>query len=84
MSLMLLSGLALSVAAATLPTGFVETQIGGLSSPTVMDFAPELSGLARLTEVVVILPADLPAGQDVLVSVTYHGQTSNQVRIKIK
>jgi hypothetical protein len=32
----------------------------------------------------VVLPADLPAGQDVLVSVTYHTQTSNQVRFRIK
>jgi glucose/arabinose dehydrogenase len=27
--------------AATLPSGFTETQIGGLSSPTAMDFAPD-------------------------------------------
>ena len=29
------------VAAATLPSGFTETQIGGLSSPTAMEFAPD-------------------------------------------
>lgn len=38
---LLLSGVFFSLAAATLPTGFVETQIGGLSSPTAMDFAPD-------------------------------------------
>ena len=30
-----------SAGAATLPTGFVETQISGLSSPTAMDIAPD-------------------------------------------
>ncbi len=29
------------ICAATLPAGFTETQIGGLSSPTAMDFAPD-------------------------------------------
>ena len=29
------------VAAATLPSGFTETQIGGLSNPTAMEFAPD-------------------------------------------
>src|SRR5712691_1569130 len=38
---LLLSGVFFSLAAATLPTGFVETQIGGLSGPTAMDFAPD-------------------------------------------
>jgi glucose/arabinose dehydrogenase len=38
---LLLSGFFSSLDAATLPTGFVETQIGGLSSPTAMDFAPD-------------------------------------------
>lgn len=38
---LLISGVFFSLAAATLPTGFVETQIGGLSSPTAMDFAPD-------------------------------------------
>ena len=38
---LLLSGVFFSLDAATLPTGFVETQISGLSSPTAMDFAPD-------------------------------------------
>ncbi|MDX6574794.1 MAG: hypothetical protein QOE96_747, partial [Blastocatellia bacterium] len=36
-----LLGFSLTGAAATLPSGFVETQIGGLSSPTAMEFAPD-------------------------------------------
>jgi uncharacterized protein (TIGR03437 family) len=49
-----------------------------------VEYVGKVPGYAWLTEVVVMLPGDLPAGQDVLVSVTYHTQTSNQVRIKIK
>lgn len=52
--------------------------------PLTVEFAGKVSGFPWLTQVIVILPANLPAGQDVLVSVTYHAQTSNQVRIKIK
>jgi glucose/arabinose dehydrogenase len=40
--LLLISALSLSVAAATLPAGFVETTVAsGLSSPTAMEFAPD-------------------------------------------
>src|SRR5260370_11484918 len=39
---LLSSGFLCAAAAATLPTGFTETQIAnGLSSPTAMDFAPD-------------------------------------------
>src|SRR5713101_9177604 len=39
---LLFSGVLLAAVAATLPTGFVETQIAsGLSNPTAMDFAPD-------------------------------------------
>ena len=38
---LLLSGVFFSLAAATLPTGFVETQISGLPGATAMDFAPD-------------------------------------------
>src|SRR6267378_171555 len=40
-ALLFLSGVFSSLAAATLPSGFMETQISGLSSPTAMDFAPD-------------------------------------------
>ncbi|HMG73014.1 MAG TPA: PQQ-dependent sugar dehydrogenase [Pyrinomonadaceae bacterium] len=52
--------------------------------PLPVEYVGKVPGFAWLTEVIVILPGDLPAGQDVLVSVTYHTQTSNQARIKIK
>jgi uncharacterized protein (TIGR03437 family) len=52
--------------------------------PLAVDYVGKVPGFAWLTEVIVILPGDLPVGQDVLVSVTYHAQTSNQVRFKIK
>src|ERR1700716_3125635 len=40
-ALLFLSGVFSSLGAATLPSGFLETQINGLSSPTAMDFAPD-------------------------------------------
>jgi glucose/arabinose dehydrogenase len=52
--------------------------------PLTVEFVGKVSGFSWLTEVIAILPADLPAGQEVLVSVTYHTQTSNQVRFRIK
>jgi glucose/arabinose dehydrogenase len=52
--------------------------------PLTVEFVGTIPGFTWLTEVIVRLPSDLPAGQDVLVSVTYRAQTSNQVRIKIK
>jgi hypothetical protein len=52
--------------------------------PLTVEVVGKVPGFNWLTEVIVILPADLPAGQDVLVSVTYRTQTSNKVRIKIK
>jgi len=52
--------------------------------PLTVEYVGKVPGFAWLTEVVVILPGDFPAGQDVLVSVTYRAQTSNQVRFKIK
>jgi hypothetical protein len=89
---LLLSGVFFSLPAATLPTGFTETQISGLSGATAMDYVYPLSveyvgtvpGLSWLTEVVVVLPGSLPTAQDVLVSVTWHARTSNKARITIK
>jgi hypothetical protein len=34
--------------------------------------------------VTILLPGNLPLGQDVLVSITLRNQTSNKVRIKIR
>jgi len=52
--------------------------------PLTVEFVGKVPGFAFLTEMIVVLPGDLSAGQDVLVSVTYHNQTSNKVRLKIK
>ena len=40
-SFICLLGAVMSIKAATLPTGFTETQISGLSGPTAMEFAPD-------------------------------------------
>jgi glucose/arabinose dehydrogenase len=52
--------------------------------PLTVEYVGTVPGLSWLTEVVVVLPGNLPAGQDVLVSVTWHGRTSNKARIAIK
>ena len=52
--------------------------------PLTVEFVGELPNFEGLTQVVVVLPANLPAGQSVLVSVTFHGQTSNRVRFRIQ
>ena len=52
--------------------------------PLPVEFVGPVPNLAGVTEVVVLLPGNLPAGQDVLVTVTLHGQTSNKVRIRIR
>jgi uncharacterized protein (TIGR03437 family) len=41
LTLCLLTVVSLRLNAATLPTGFIETQISGISSPTAMEFAPD-------------------------------------------
>ena len=52
--------------------------------PLAVEYVGTVPGYSWLTEVVVILPGNLPTGQDVFVSVTLHGQTSNKARITIK
>lgn len=52
--------------------------------PITVEFVGDVPGFAWLTQVVVILPSNLPAGQSVLVSVTLHGQSSNKARIRIQ
>jgi glucose/arabinose dehydrogenase len=52
--------------------------------PMTVEFVGPVPNLAGVTEVIVELPDNLPAGRDVLVSVTLHAQTSNKVRIRIK
>lgn len=52
--------------------------------PLTVEYAGTVPAFGWLTEVVVALPGNLPAGQDILVSVTWHAMTSNRARIKIK
>jgi glucose/arabinose dehydrogenase len=52
--------------------------------PLTVEFVGPVPNLAGVTELLVKLPDNLPTGQDVLVSVTLHGQTSNKVRLRIK
>jgi uncharacterized protein (TIGR03437 family) len=52
--------------------------------PLTVEYVGAVPDLSWLTQVVVKLPDNLPTGQDVLVSITLHGQTSNKARIKIK
>jgi uncharacterized protein (TIGR03437 family) len=52
--------------------------------PLTVEFVGKVPGYGWLTEVVVKLPDNLPTGQDVLVSITWHARTSNKARIKIK
>jgi glucose/arabinose dehydrogenase len=52
--------------------------------PMTVEFVGKVPGYDWLTEVGVRLPDNLPTGQDLLVSVTLHGQTSNKVRIRMK
>lgn len=52
--------------------------------PLTVEYVGTVPGLSWLTEVVVVLPGNLPAGQDVLVSVTWHARTSSKARIAIK
>jgi glucose/arabinose dehydrogenase len=52
--------------------------------PLTVEYVGTVPGLSWLTEMVVVLPANLPVASDVLVSVTWHARISNKARIKIK
>lgn len=52
--------------------------------PMTVEFVGSVPAVPGVNEVVILLPGNLPLGQDVLVSVTLHGQTSNKVRIRIR
>jgi glucose/arabinose dehydrogenase len=52
--------------------------------PLTVEFVGGIPGFPGLTEVIVVLPGNLPTGQDVLVSVTYRSLTSNKARIGIR
>ena len=52
--------------------------------PMTVEFAGSVPAVPGVTQVGILLPANLPLGQDVLVSITLHDQTSNKVRIRIR
>jgi hypothetical protein len=52
--------------------------------PLTVEFVGAVPGLTSFTEVVLVLPGNLPAGQEVLVSLTWHVRTSNKARIRIR
>jgi uncharacterized protein (TIGR03437 family) len=54
------------------------------SHPLTVEFVGKVSGLGRLTQIVVKLPSSLRVGQEVRVNVTLRGKTSNKVRVRIK
>ncbi|HEY5839539.1 MAG TPA: PQQ-dependent sugar dehydrogenase [Pyrinomonadaceae bacterium] len=49
-----------------------------------IEFVGTVPDFTGFTQVIVILPNNLPPGQDVLLSVTWHTQTSNKARIRIR
>jgi len=51
--------------------------------PLTVEYVGAVPGQS-FTEVVVVLPSNLPTGQSVLVSLTWHAQTTNKARIRIK
>jgi glucose/arabinose dehydrogenase len=52
--------------------------------PMTVEFVGTVPAVPGVTQVGILLPANLPPGQDVLVSLTLRGQTSNRARIRIK
>jgi glucose/arabinose dehydrogenase len=56
----------------------------GTPYPLSVEYVGSVPGFSWLTEIVVLLPSNFPAGHDMLISVTWHAQTSNKVRIGIR
>jgi len=52
--------------------------------PMTVEFVGAVSDVPGVSEVTILLPANLPLGQDVLVSITLHDQTSNKARVRIR
>ena len=52
--------------------------------PVTVEYVGAVPGFPSITEIVIVLPSNLPTGQSVLLSVTWHSQTSNQARIRIR
>ncbi|MFN2577604.1 MAG: PQQ-dependent sugar dehydrogenase [Pyrinomonadaceae bacterium] len=52
--------------------------------PLTVEYVGAVPGFNWLSEVVMVLPGNLPSGQSVLISITWHTQTTNKARIRIK
>jgi glucose/arabinose dehydrogenase len=52
--------------------------------PMTVEFVGSVPAVPGVSEVTILLPANLPQGQDVLVSITLHDQTSNKARVRIR
>jgi hypothetical protein len=52
--------------------------------PLTVEFVGLTPAVPGVTELTILLPSNLPAGQSVWVTVTLHGQTSNRARIRIR
>ena len=52
--------------------------------PLTVETVGKVPGFDWLTQVVVRLPDNLPSGQAIFLSVTFHGQTSNKARIQMR
>jgi hypothetical protein len=52
--------------------------------PLTVEFVGKVPNFEWLTQVVVGLPNNTPAAQSLFVSVTFHGQTSNKARIRMR
>ena len=55
-----------------------------MTYPLTVEYAAVVPGFSWLTEVILVMPGNFPAGQDMLVSITWHAQTTNKVRIKTR
>jgi glucose/arabinose dehydrogenase len=63
-------------------TAFAEDQLAFYPLP--VEFAGSVPGFSWLTEIVVVLPNNFPAGHDMLITVRWHAQDSNKVRVKTR
>jgi uncharacterized protein (TIGR03437 family) len=55
-----------------------------MAYPVAIEYLAPLPGVPSVMQLILKLPANLPAGQQVLLSVTLHGQTSNKVRVRLR
>ena len=52
--------------------------------PLTVEYVGSLPGFPIFSEVILRLPDNIPIGQELLFSITLHGQTSNKVRFRTR